>query len=185
MSSRVLELMASHSRRLIPPVRGWAFRFQPTIKSSCAATVLAMPARMSSQVCAAFHPRRTTFGMSSVSLRVTGSRHTHRQSDWSFSPRMVQAIPLASTSRGAFGFPTTIAVSRFVWSAHSRIGCADGYFVASRSRLTTSHEKGGPMRLLKDCARDRRANKPAAGNAGIASRLTIGHQSPGVPEPGR
>ena len=27
-------------------------------------------------------------------------------------------------------------------------------------------------------------NKPAAGNAGIASRLTIGHHWPGVPEPG-
>jgi hypothetical protein len=29
------------------------------------------------------------------------------------------------------------------------------------------------------------ANKPAAPNAGIASRLTIGHNWPGVPEPGR
>jgi hypothetical protein len=29
------------------------------------------------------------------------------------------------------------------------------------------------------------ANKPAAGNAGIASRLTIGHHWPGVPEPDR
>ena len=28
-------------------------------------------------------------------------------------------------------------------------------------------------------------NKPAAGNAGIASRLTIGHHWPGVPEPER
>ena len=28
-------------------------------------------------------------------------------------------------------------------------------------------------------------NKPAAGNAGIASQLTIGHHWPGVPEPGR
>jgi len=27
--------------------------------------------------------------------------------------------------------------------------------------------------------------KPAAGNAGIASRLTIRHHWPGVPEPGR
>jgi len=29
------------------------------------------------------------------------------------------------------------------------------------------------------------ANKPAAGNAGIAPRLTIGRHWPGVPEPGR
>ncbi len=29
------------------------------------------------------------------------------------------------------------------------------------------------------------SNKPAAGNAGIASRLTIGHDWPGVPEPER
>jgi hypothetical protein len=29
------------------------------------------------------------------------------------------------------------------------------------------------------------SNKPAAGNAGIASRLTIGHHWPGVPEPER
>ena len=29
------------------------------------------------------------------------------------------------------------------------------------------------------------AHQPAAGNAGIASRLTIGHHWPGVPEPGR
>ena len=29
------------------------------------------------------------------------------------------------------------------------------------------------------------ANKPAAGNAGIASRLTVGHHRPGVPEPER
>jgi hypothetical protein len=29
------------------------------------------------------------------------------------------------------------------------------------------------------------SNKPAAGNAGIASQLTIGHHWPGVPEPGR
>jgi hypothetical protein len=29
------------------------------------------------------------------------------------------------------------------------------------------------------------SNKPAAGNAGIASRLTIGHQWSGVPEPDR
>ena len=28
-------------------------------------------------------------------------------------------------------------------------------------------------------------NKPAAGNAGIASQLTIGHHWPGVPEPER
>jgi hypothetical protein len=28
-------------------------------------------------------------------------------------------------------------------------------------------------------------NKPAAGNAGIAHRLTISHHRPGVPEPGR
>ena len=28
-------------------------------------------------------------------------------------------------------------------------------------------------------------NKPAAGNAGIASRLTIQHHCPGVPEPER
>ncbi len=28
-------------------------------------------------------------------------------------------------------------------------------------------------------------NKPAAGNAGIASRLTIEHHRPGVPEPER
>jgi hypothetical protein len=28
-------------------------------------------------------------------------------------------------------------------------------------------------------------NQPAAGNAGIASRLTIQHHCPGVPEPGR
>ena len=28
-------------------------------------------------------------------------------------------------------------------------------------------------------------NQPAAGNAGIASRLTIGHHWPGVPEPER
>jgi len=28
-------------------------------------------------------------------------------------------------------------------------------------------------------------NKPAAGNAGIASRLTIGHHWSGVPEPER
>ena len=31
----------------------------------------------------------------------------------------------------------------------------------------------------------RKANKPAAGNAGIASQLTIGHHWPGVPEPER
>ena len=31
----------------------------------------------------------------------------------------------------------------------------------------------------------RTPNKPAAGNAGIVSRLTIGHHWPGVPEPGR
>jgi len=31
----------------------------------------------------------------------------------------------------------------------------------------------------------RSSNKPAAGNAGIASQLTIGHHWPGVPEPGR
>jgi len=31
----------------------------------------------------------------------------------------------------------------------------------------------------------RSANKPAAGNAGIASRLTSGHHWPGVPEPER
>jgi hypothetical protein len=29
------------------------------------------------------------------------------------------------------------------------------------------------------------SNKPAAGNAGIASRLTIEYHWPGVPEPGR
>ena len=29
------------------------------------------------------------------------------------------------------------------------------------------------------------ANKPAAGNAGIAAQLAIGHQWPGVPEAGR
>jgi hypothetical protein len=29
------------------------------------------------------------------------------------------------------------------------------------------------------------ANKPAAGNAGIASQLAIGHHWPGVPEPER
>ena len=29
------------------------------------------------------------------------------------------------------------------------------------------------------------ANKPAAGNAGIVSQLTIGHHWPGVPEPER
>jgi hypothetical protein len=29
------------------------------------------------------------------------------------------------------------------------------------------------------------SNNPAAGNAGIASRLTIGRLSPGVPEPER
>ncbi len=29
------------------------------------------------------------------------------------------------------------------------------------------------------------ANKPAAGKAGIASRLTIEHHWPGLPEPGR
>lgn len=29
------------------------------------------------------------------------------------------------------------------------------------------------------------ANKPAAGSAGIASQLTIGHHWPGVPEPER
>ena len=28
-------------------------------------------------------------------------------------------------------------------------------------------------------------NKPAAGDAGIASQLTIEHHCPGVPEPGR
>jgi hypothetical protein len=28
-------------------------------------------------------------------------------------------------------------------------------------------------------------NQPAAGNAGIASQLTIGHHWPGVPEPER
>jgi hypothetical protein len=28
-------------------------------------------------------------------------------------------------------------------------------------------------------------NKPAAGNAGFASQLTIGHYWPGVPEPER
>jgi len=31
----------------------------------------------------------------------------------------------------------------------------------------------------------RRPNKPAAGNAGIAPQLAIGHHWPGVPEPGR
>ena len=31
----------------------------------------------------------------------------------------------------------------------------------------------------------RRSNKPAAPNAGIASRLTIGHHWPGVGEPER
>jgi hypothetical protein len=30
-----------------------------------------------------------------------------------------------------------------------------------------------------------KANKPAAPNAGIVSRLTIGHHWPGVPEPER
>jgi len=30
-----------------------------------------------------------------------------------------------------------------------------------------------------------RANKPAAGKAGITSRLAIGHLCPGLPEPGR
>ena len=29
------------------------------------------------------------------------------------------------------------------------------------------------------------SNKPAAGNAGIASQVTIGHHRPGVPEPER
>ena len=29
------------------------------------------------------------------------------------------------------------------------------------------------------------SNKPAAGNAGIASRLAVGHHWPGVPEPER
>jgi hypothetical protein len=29
------------------------------------------------------------------------------------------------------------------------------------------------------------ANKPAAGNAGVASQLAIGHHWPGVPEPER
>ena len=29
------------------------------------------------------------------------------------------------------------------------------------------------------------SNKPAAGNAGIAARLTIEHDRPGVPEPER
>lgn len=30
-----------------------------------------------------------------------------------------------------------------------------------------------------------KSNQPAAGNAGIASQLTIGHHWPGVPEPER
>ena len=29
------------------------------------------------------------------------------------------------------------------------------------------------------------ANKPAAGKAGLARQLTVGHHCPGLPEPGR
>jgi hypothetical protein len=39
--------------------------------------------------------------------------------------------------------------------------------------------------LYDDDLRQEEANKPAAGNAGIASQLTIGHHWPGVPEPER
>ena len=39
--------------------------------------------------------------------------------------------------------------------------------------------------LLSPPRRAASFNKPAASNAGIASRLTVGRQLPGVPEPGR
>ena len=59
-------------------------------------------------------------------------------------------------------------------------------FVSERDKSYALDLKTRRVKRLKRQRRAKRGpNKPAAGNAGIASWLTIGHHWPGVPEPGR
>lgn len=74
------------------------------------------------------------------------------------------------------------------WVFIKKLSVVDGKLIVvdERDRAYSVDTKTHPVKRLKNPPKDGTwANKPAAGNAGIASQLAIGHHRPGVPEPER
>jgi hypothetical protein len=100
---------------------------------------------------------------------------TRREVQWRFmdGPHIVTLTKLSrGVSTGAFEFPRV----------HSSL-------LLAAERVVAHCDEHKMFSLDLDTLRERvqrlKANKPVAGNAGIASQLTIEHHLPGVPEPER